>query len=276
MADTRSHEPAEVDPRKAMAQRYLERARAELAAKEAERPVRRRSEPESDTPATLGNLQPRLSGSTYIHLLLLMPVVTLSGLAILWCYVLLNFDVLVGRVIALPTGILLYVAISYASAYYLGLIESTSRGETNPDEALRGDWRDWFWLVPSTVGMFAAAAGIGYLLSLPFPNARWEVIGVTTLLLYPILQLSCLETGSPLSPFSLPVFSTLFTRPLMWTSLYGISFVAALGLSAVAKIAWRDPPYFTVMVLGPLVTITLLIYGLLLGTAARWLSLKGR
>jgi hypothetical protein len=276
MADTRSHEPADVDPRKAMAQRYLEKARAELAAKEAERPIHRRSEPESDTSVTLGHLRPRLSGSTYIHLLLLVPLVTLAGLAILWCYVLLNFDVLVGRVIALPTGILLYVAISYASAYYLGLIESTSRGETNPDESLRGDWRDWFWLVPSTVGMFAAAAGIGYLLSLPFPNARWEVIGITTLLLYPNMQLSCLETGSPLSPFSLPILSTLGTRSLMWVSLYGISFVGAVLLSTVAKSSWRDPPYFTVMVMGPLITIALLIYGLLLGTAARWLSLKGR
>jgi len=276
MADTRPHEPAEVDSRKAMAQRYLEKARAELAAKDAERPVRRQREPVSDKPVTLGDLRPRLSGSTYIHLLLLVPVITLSGLAILWCYVLLNFDVLVGRVIALPTGILLYVAFSYASAYYLGLIESTSRGETNPDEALRGDWRDWFWHLPSTVGMIAAAAGIGYLLSLPFPNARWDVIGITTLLLYPIMQLSCLETGSPLSPLSLPILTTLGTRPLMWVSIYGLSFVAVLFLSTVAKSAWRDPPYFTVIVMGPLIIIALLIYGLLFGTAARWLSLKGR
>jgi hypothetical protein len=90
------------------------------------------------------------------------------------------------------------------------------------------------------------------------------------------MQLSCLETGSPLSPFSWPIFTTLGTRPLMWASLYGISFVGAVLLSTVAKSAWRDPPYFTVMVMGPLITIALLIYGLLLGTAARWLSLKGR
>ena len=43
-------EPAEVDPRKALAERYMQRARAELDAKDTERPKPRRADVRSTSP----------------------------------------------------------------------------------------------------------------------------------------------------------------------------------------------------------------------------------
>lgn len=273
-------QPAEVDPRKAIAERYLQRARAELADKEKEQKAKHHAPPrragQSDKPVGLGELRPRIAGSTLIHLILLMPVTIVASLMMVWCLVLLEFHMVVGRTIVMPAGILLILSLSYMTAYYLGIIESTSHGETNPDEALHGNWQDWFWQMPATVGVFAMSAGIGYLISLPFPGSRWMVIGISVLLLYPFMQLSSLETGSPFAPFSWQMTQTLFTRPIMWGTVYAAAFLLAMLLAATAKAVWRDPPYFTVTVMGPLVAVSLLIYGLVLGTAARWLSLKGR
>jgi hypothetical protein len=276
MADTHSSEPLEVDPRKALAERYMQRARAELAAKETDRPKPRQADVRSSSPVAVGDLWPRISGSTFIHLILLMPVAAVSAVMAVWCLVLLEFSLIVGRIIVMPAGILLMLSISYAMAYYLGVIESTSHGETTPDEALRGTWQDWFWQLPATAGVFSMAAGIGYLVSLPFPSNRWVVIGITTLVLYPLMQLSSLETGSPFTPFSLPMTKTLFRHPLMWLSIYAASFLGAMLVAGVARVAWRDPPYLTAAVLGPVLACVLLVYGLILGLAARWLSLKGQ
>jgi F0F1-type ATP synthase membrane subunit c/vacuolar-type H+-ATPase subunit K len=270
------HEPVEVDPRKALAERYLQKARAELAAKEAERPQPHRADGKSNESVALGDLWPRISGSTYIHFILLVPVMTLAALAAVWCLILIEFSLIVGRIIVLPAGILLMLAISYAMAYYLGVIESTSHGETTPDESLRGTWQDWFWLLPATIGVCAMAAGIGYLVSLPFPGNRGLVIGITTLVLYPLMQLSSLETGSPFAPFSWAMTKTLITHPLMWLSVYAITFLVALAVTGIAKAAWRDPPYFTAAIIGLILPVVLLVYGLVFGTACRWLSLKGR
>jgi F0F1-type ATP synthase membrane subunit c/vacuolar-type H+-ATPase subunit K len=120
------------------------------------------------------------------------------------------------------------------------------------------------------------AAGIGYLVSLPFPANRWMVIGITTLVLYPMMQLTSLENGSPFAPFSWPMAKTLFTHPLMWIAVYAVTFLIALTVGGIARAAWRDPPYFTAVIMGPVLVVVILIYGLILGTAARWLSLKGQ
>jgi hypothetical protein len=61
----------------------------------------------------------------------------------------------------------------------------------------------------------------------------------------------------------------------MWLSVYAITFLVAMVVTGIAKAAWRDPPYFTAAIVGPILPVVLLIYGLILGTAARWLSLKG-
>ncbi len=252
----------------------MQKAHAELAAKDEKRSVAPRRDTTASSHVTAGALMPRIASATYLHFLLLLPLITFTSLVLLWCYVLVNFSLIVGRVVLIPTGILTFITVSYASAYYLGLIESTSHGETTPEEALRGSWQDWFWMLPSTLGILAASAGIGYFVSLPFDGSRWQIVGWATVALYPFLQLSSLEAGSPFSLFSWPVCKTLLTRPLMWITVYAVTFGLIIMLITAFHTVWRDPPYLTAAVMGPLMTLCILIYGVLLGTAARWMSLK--
>jgi hypothetical protein len=183
---------------------------------------------------------------------------------------------LVGRVMALPAGILMFIGLSYASAYFLGIIESTSHGYTTPDEMLTGDWRDWFWTLPATLGVLFMAAMVGWLISRVTPDATWMIIGISIWLLYPVLQLSTLETGSVGAPISLPVLGSLATRPLIWISLYGISFVLGQAVYQLWQITWPDRPFLTAFLGGPIAAIALLVYSWLLGQVARWLTIGGR
>jgi len=104
------------------------------------------------------------------------------------------------------------------------------------------------------------------------PLNVWLLVAICALLLYPILQLSSLETGSPLAPLSLPVLQSIVKHPFGWFIFYAITFALANLLWAVARLAWRDPPYSTVLIMGPLVALALLFYAWLLGQLAFLIS----
>jgi hypothetical protein len=264
----------DLDPRHRLAQKYLRNAHRELASKDAEKPRRHRPRGAARQPV-LADLRPSISGSTWLHGFMLAIVVTVALQAVALCYHFFIQIPLVGRVIAMPAGIFFFLAISYASAFYLGVIESTSHGHTDPDHALEGDWRDWFWTLPATWGVLAAVAALGWFISGWSPWGTWRVVRPVVWLLYPVFQLSTLETGSPALPFSLPVLRSLATRPLIWITFYGLSFGLAVMVSWLAQVTWRDPPWMSLLGMGPIVTFALFVYAWLLGQVARWLALRG-
>ena len=277
MAESKTTSSDETDPRRLLAQRYMQAAHDDLAAKDLEKPKMQRQRPRRlEGKPTWADLRPSISSSTYLHGLLVLFVLTGGLLALAVCYAIMNTLFVAGRVIALPAGILCFIGLSYCSAFYLGVIESTAQGHTEPDDALTGDWRDWFWTLPATVGVLLMTAGIGWLISRLAPDSTWTIIGVTIWLLYPVLQLSTLETGSIASPISLPVLSTLATRPLMWATLFGISFLLGKGVSSLTQVFWPARPFVTMLLVGPIATLSLLIYAWLLGQLARWLTIGGR
>ncbi len=260
-----------VDPRVAIARQYMKSAAADLAEKEAELPRSRRTS--SATGGTQAAFAFSISPATFLHVLLSVITVTFCACAWLWCFVLMmnymTFDA--GRIIAMPTGFVTAATLGYLSICYLGVIESTAAGHTEVD-ILQGDWRDWFWTLPMTLGMAAVAAGIGWLLSLALPISVWLLIALCLFLLYPVLQLSALETGSPLAPLSVVVVRSITKHPFAWLVLYGGSFAVMQGLFLVYRLAWVDPPFATILVLGPMVTVALFFYAWLLGQLAHLIS----
>jgi hypothetical protein len=265
-------EDAPVDPRHALAQQYLKSATTDIAVKEREERRARANSPAAATPRE--RVRPfslSIAPATFVHIVLAMVVFTFAALAVLWCLHLMLLNFVAGRVVALPTGVVVAAVLSYLSAIFLSVIESTSTGRTEVD-ALPGDWRDWFWTLPSTLGMLAIAAFVGWFLSLGLPINVWLLVAVCALVLYPILQLSSLETGSPLAPLSLPVLQSFAKHPLGWFIFYAVSFAVANVLWAIARLAWRDPPYATVLIVGPLVAVALVFYAWLLGQLAYLIS----
>jgi hypothetical protein len=252
-----------VDPRVALAQKYLAEAKAKLDEEEAGRPRRRRGGDRRGPDGFVFSVAP----ATFLHVLLATIAVTFMFLALTLTYHMLHVDITVGRIVGLSTGLITAAVLGYVSVCYLGIIESTSTGQTNVD-SLSSDWREWFWTLPASLGMFALSAAIGWLLSLALPLNVWFLIAASLLVTYPIFQLSSLETGSPAQPLSLPVLASLVKHPMAWLVMYAISFVVINIVWLVVRVAWMDPPYGTMLVLGPVVTVALFFYAWLLGQLA--------
>jgi hypothetical protein len=183
----------------------------------------------------------------------------------------LRIDVTIGRVVGLGTGFLAAAAFGYLSVCYLEVVESTSNGRTNI-ELTDTDWKEWFWTLPASLGMLALSAVAGWAVSLVLPANVWVLVGISVFVTYPIFQLSSLETGSPTSPVSMPILRSLVVHPFAWIALYAISFVVATGIWTVARLTWRDPPYVTMLILGPVLTIAIFLYAWLLGQLTRVIS----
>jgi hypothetical protein len=257
------------DPRLALAEQHLRQAAAKLAEEEARQ--RRSRRPAADGRQQSAGFTFSIAPATFLHVLMAALALTFDALALTLTYHMLNVNLVVARVVALGTGFLTVAAWAYVSVCYLGIIESTSTGHTNVD-ALEGDWREWFWTLPASLGMLAISAAVGWGLSFLIPVSVWWLVALAVLLTYPILQLSSLETGTPLAPLSLPVLASLVKHPVAWFVLYVISFALADVVWLVARLAWNDPPYSTMLIMGPIVTVALFFYAWLLGQLAQLIS----
>ncbi len=267
----RQSRQADVDPRAVLAQSYLQSARAKLAEEEAAKPRAQRRAEQGSAPS---GFSLSVAPATFLHVALGALALTIAFLALTLAYHMMHVDFTVGRVVGLSTGVLTAAVLGYLSVCYLGVIESTSTGQTNVD-SLSGDWREWFWTLPASVGMFALSAALGWVLSLTLPIGVWPLIAVSVLITYPIFQLSSLETGSPAQPLSLPVLASLAKHPRAWFAMYALSLAAVNAVWLVARLSWHDPPYVTMLVLGPVVTVALYFYAWLLGQLARVISAGG-
>ncbi len=279
MPDAKQSRPAEdktakplVDPRIAAAQQFVnkvvDRAKSERAEQKA---VPAPSRGVAKRKRTSAAFSFSIAPASFAHLILAAIALTFAGVASLWCYAVLCVDVTAGRTIALPLGVVIAAVLSYLSVLFLAVIETTSLGRTNV-ESIYGDWREWFWTLPASLGMLAAAAFIGWMISVVLSANVWFMIALSALLLYPILQLSSLETGSPLAPVSLPVLESLIKHPAGWFVFYAISIAGANLLWQAARWAWYDPPYITAVIMGPIVTVALFFYAWLLGQLAHLIS----
>lgn len=252
-----------VDPQLALAQKYMAEARAKLAEEEARDPRSRRRAAGKRSDGFTFSIAP----ATFLHAFLSLLGMTFVFEAWTLTYHMLHVDLTVGRVVALGTGMLSAAVLGYVSVCYLGIIESTSAGQTNVD-SLSGDWREWFWTLPASFGMFALSAALGWILSLILPANVWFLIALSLLVTYPVFQLSSLETGTPLQPLSLPVLLSFLKHPMAWLVLYGVSFAVINVVWLVMRAAWMDPPYGTMLVVAPVVTVALFFYAWLLGQVA--------
>jgi hypothetical protein len=77
-----------------------------------------------------------------------------------------------------------------------------------------------------------------------------------------------MEAGVPFVAFSLPVLRSFAKSSVAWIIFYAISLTVANVLWGITRAAWRDPPYPTVLVMGPVVGVALFVYAWMLGQHA--------
>ena len=173
-----------------------------------------------------------------------------------------------GVALAVPTAMLLAAVLSYASASYLCVIQETSGGAETVEEWPSAGWREWFWTLPSTLGVaiatFLLASAIDKLL---FTNS-WFLICTVWFLLYPVMQLSVLEADSLTVPFSKPIWMSLWKQKWSWIIFFAETCLMIAAILVLTMLAASINPFLAAIILGPLLATFLLIYARLLGRLA--------
>jgi hypothetical protein len=188
-----------------------------------------------------------------------------AALLVAFCYHMLNVMFVLGRILGLPVGLLTAAVLSYVSAMYLCVVRETAEGGDAVNDWSTDGWREWFWTLPSTLGMLVIALVAGWFAGRLTPETWWLPALVVTLLLYPVLQLCTLESESVIMPVSWRILRTLLTHPVAWAVFYLETSALAIGFCLLAYFVFADPPYVSLMILAPFLSSLILVYGRLLG-----------
>ncbi len=176
-------------------------------------------------------------------------------------------------IVQIVFGIMITLGVaSFAAASCRAAIIDTADGHNLPQEDTLPEWDLWIFTLVAWVSLGAAAAAVGYPLTLAIGPAGFFV---TLVMLFPLLLLSAMESDSYIMPVSGPVLRTLWTYGHGWLAFYLLS-TAILALAVAAFVfGLPEAPIATCIAMGPVLAAALLIYARLLGRLA-WGASGGR
>jgi hypothetical protein len=120
----------------------------------------------------------------------------------------------------------------------------------------------FYSLLPGVV-LYLLVGAIGIM-----ESSSWLFLEISLYLLFPVVQLSILESGSFAVPFSPPILKSLRDEFLLWLTFYLTSLAMALILAVtLAGLTW-DTKFLVLAVLGALWMFLLFMYFRLLGRLA--------
>ncbi|MGD9647321.1 MAG: hypothetical protein AB7U73_16530 [Pirellulales bacterium] len=182
------------------------------------------------------------------------------------------------RTTVLATGALgllvffsLFWSLSYASSIMLIVIRETAEGADTIDESPDIDWRDWtfqlVYMLEIVAQAIAAGWGARWLLDLAWPDSAAGEVGLTLVafLLFPVLLLSALESGSALFPFSAPILRSTVRLAWAWGLFYLLAGALAAPIAGFAALTATPYYWLGCLLPGPLLGAYLIIYARLLG-----------
>jgi DNA-directed RNA polymerase subunit M/transcription elongation factor TFIIS len=163
-------------------------------------------------------------------------------------------------------------------AYCLSIVRDTADGYNeveNWPEALFLDWiGEFFFLTCSLSVSVLAGLAAGRVLAW-CGVAGWPAVFGCVVLMFPLILLAMLETNSPLNPFSLPVWRSLFTAWWAWGLFYVETTLLVAAAGGLAWLAAIYVPVVGIALAAPVLVAALMIYFRLLGRLA-WRCGGGR
>ncbi len=172
-----------------------------------------------------------------------------------------------GLLVGLPALLLTLIVSGYVTACLLAVIEDTANGCDRVREWPESDWRDWLWTL-----RFPLVSGFGALLAGAVVEqlaGEWNwAAALAALVVFPILLLSVLETGSALAPLSGPILKSCRRWWWAWLLFYAETGLMFLVWFWIARFAVSHFPSIAIWIAAPLSIAALLIYARLLGRLA--------
>jgi hypothetical protein len=170
-----------------------------------------------------------------------------------------------GLFVAVAAIVMNILVLSFSITTCQAAIQDTANGHDLPLDGTFPEWDQWVMTLLSWVMVGAAAAAVGFPLSLAIGPIAFVI---SFLLLFPILLLSAMECDSFILPYSPPVLRSLGYYLHGWVMFYLVS----TGLFALAAFGveegYRRVPGLVLLLSGPVLAALLMIYARLIGRLA--------
>jgi hypothetical protein len=157
---------------------------------------------------------------------------------------------------------------SYCAACCRPVIEETAAGADVITAWPGVNFREWtaeVWL-PGWCVLLAAALGWGVLYLFELTN--WTYAVAAAVVVFPLLLLSALETGSALVPYSPLVWRSLLFVCWAWGGFYAVTLAVTLPATMALQAGYPEHPWLTATAAGPALAALFLIESRLLGRLA--------
>jgi hypothetical protein len=171
-------------------------------------------------------------------------------------------NAILGIFMALFAVLMSLGTLSFSAASCDAALADTADGFDEPQESSLPDWDQWVFSLLALLAVSAFSAALGYPLSLALGPVAFPIVAA---LLFPVLWLSGLESGSFWLPFSAAVWGSLARHPGTWLLFYLISTPLLVAGGVGGVYVARYSPYLAVALSGPIVATLMLWY-------ARWLG----
>lgn len=158
-----------------------------------------------------------------------------------------------------------------ASATFVTIIEDTADGNRPLESWPEGVWIERLGPAAYVVGAISLGAAPGALASALFSASGAPLVamvGLSLLLLFPVLLLSMLFNGSAVSPLSSVVLRSLSSAKRAWIVFYAMTTLLAAVVWLVAEFCLHALGGWAVIPIPPLAVLSCLLYGRWLGRMA--------
>ncbi len=180
-------------------------------------------------------------------------------------------EMIQGLLLGLPALLVTLIAAGYITACLLAVIEDTASGCDRIQEWPESDWREWIFTI-----RIPLLAGFGSLLAgsaLELLAGEWNLAAdLAAMIVFPILLLSMLETGSAWVPISGAILKTCTRWWWAWLLFYAETGAILLVWSWVLRFTVAHCPSIALWIVAPITIAGLLISAHLLGRLAWYTS----
>lgn len=190
---------------------------------------------------------------------------TVCALGFMTAYVIAMSVLQAGVSFGFGVFLIFMLVVSFTSASFISVIEETAQGTDVVKEWPTGLWRDWFWTLPTTIGLLVPPVVVIDLLRRGLGGQSWLMSLPLIFVVYPFLLASALYNGSPMEAFSKNVFCSLKSVWWAWATVFVVSIAMTVAWAAAFVAGFDYHPWLTVAALVPLLPGMLLLYARMIG-----------